>query len=204
MCIEDTDEWADHLKCARCYEVSRSFYGMSWAAILMTHSESAAFRSEWAKAEKIWSEYIQQDQIPDWPVATRVLAKTTQIESLRSTYLFVTLPEFWRIFQVEPKTIGLKIVTKRAENGKELSGILIRPSPAAREHNFREFVVSTETTCVLEECLVGEDNRLREAQPQDTFTALSTSQTALLDRGRMHATSHVSCKHWQPLPCHAS
>ena len=84
------------------------------------------------------------------------------------------MAEFVKIVGMEPKALNLRTITRRAELGKEITGVLLKPSSLSAQHDFRELELSTSRSCALEEILVDDENRLREQQPADTFLHLSS------------------------------
>ena len=120
---------------------------------------------------------------------TRVLASSQCTETITTRLAFVTLSEFWKLFQVEPRSMGLKVYTKRVEFGREAQGVLVRPSAMSASADCRELTMSTSTSCTLEEALVSDDNRLREAEPTDTWNFLNSANAQNLDRHMPHKRS---------------
>ena len=171
---------------------------MSWQLIVSTHSESSSFRAEWDKAVRAYAMLSESSDIPDWEVSTRVLASSQCTETITTRFAFVSLSEFWKLFQMEPKTMGLKVYTKRVEFGREVQGVLVRPSAMSASADCRELTLSTSTSCTLEEALVSDDNRLREAQPSDTWNFLNSGNAQNLDRPASKQTPFAVCSSYTP------
>ena len=171
---------------------------MTWQLIVSTHTESESFRAEWDKAVQVQKLVEESSELPDWEVSTRVLASSQCMETITTRFAFVTLSEFWKLFQMEPRTMGLKVYTKRVKFGREMQGVLVRPSAMSASVDCRELTLSTSTACTLEEALVSDDNRLREAQPSDTWSFLNAGNAQNLDchvPSRMYQTTLVEVTH---------
>jgi hypothetical protein len=92
-------------RCKRCIEVAGSWFGRTFEQVVKRVSETAAFKTDFVEAGKI-SDELQDEGEAGWPFPASLLRNASFGARTEVVFRFISVLEFRRIFDLEPKQLG--------------------------------------------------------------------------------------------------
>ena len=159
-------------KCIRCVVLARSFMGKTLDVIVKLYAESQVFRDMWDEA---YNNLLEREAGRlQFDTEFHVGALRRVGVSMEMLFWFLRHAEFLRELRLEPKQLGLPIVSMTCELGvRELSGTLVRPTPGEPLHLYRNVKFWSDKVVLLQEDVMRPDKRLRKEEPMDSFKHLN-------------------------------
>jgi hypothetical protein len=166
----------DKFKCKVCYKIAKSWWGKPWELLVKLYRQSKSFRQQWDEA---YTNFNNGTTSATFEIPTSVRVLSQRRDSTEKLYFFLTVSQFVSRYNMQPKSIGLKLSTYRDEFGvRDLKGVLVQPTNNSDDMAmYRQVRVIHETVWNVDEQLRAPADRLRKAEPQDIFNGISLSKS---------------------------
>ena len=168
----------DNEHCVRCMRLAKSFRKKSLEDLSVLEADPKSdVKDQWAEAEESLAK-LESGSSLKFDQQLGVFAREMTGYRMSAKYGFMTVTEFTKLYDLEPKALSLKPVTLKNEEGtKFLLGILFKPA-AGDELMYRIVTYFHDTSWSLHETVMKPEDRLRIKEPEQTFAQLTEDHAA--------------------------
>ena len=162
-------------KCKRCVSIAYSWCGKTFDQVHQRRNSKPEFAQEWKSAESKY-ETLDNGEELDWPCPASFHHLRSAGCRMEVIFWFIAIFEFHKKYGIDPKQVGLNVVSLVDELNKVMKGVLVKPVSGMEQPDFaRRVVIWSEKCWIIDEEKVVGSKRLRENQA-DEATAYDLGQ----------------------------
>ncbi len=175
-------------RCKRCVTIAQSWFGKNFESIVKRVAEKPSFKVEFDLAADRFDAIQSDIPVDSFPFGSGLTETSCLGSRTEVVFWFISLLEFHKMFNLEPKQIGCVAVPWPDESGIDIKGIFVKPDESQPPDSIRRVIFCYNRSWSKADSHIAAESRLRMNEVVEGFVWAQAEDAKKRPKDRIHAS----------------